>query len=120
MPLCRYDKISENRIVQGTLTRANTICQIERFRMSKAELRDPLYFPRYLHVLQPVMGGEDEAAEWAGRMKEMRLMMKANAQQTKAMIKEIDEKVEKASLKLRRLETLESQIADLQASVKPK
>jgi hypothetical protein len=53
-------------------------------------------------------------------MKEMRLMMKANAQQTKAMIKEIDEKVEKASLKLRRLETLESQIADLQASVKPK
>lgn len=106
--------------MQGTLTRANTICQIECFRMSKAELQDPLYFPRYLHVLQPVIGGEDEAAEWAGRMKEMRLMMKANAQQTKAMIKEIEEKVDKASLKLRRLETLESQISDLQASVKSK
>ena len=66
--------------MQGTLTRANTICQIERFRMSKAELQDPLNFPRYLHVLQPVMGGQDETAEWAGRMREMRLMMKANAQ----------------------------------------
>jgi hypothetical protein len=63
------------------------------------------------------MGGEDEAAEWAGRMKEMRLMMKANAQQTKAMIKEMDEKVDKASLKLRRLETLENQIAQLQATL---
>ena len=106
--------------MQGTLTRANTICQIERFRMSKAELQDPLNFPRYLHVLQPVMGGDDETAEWAGRMREMRLMMKANAQQTKVMIKEIDEKVEKASLQLRRLETLENQVADLQATVRPK
>eukprot|EP01043_Picozoa_sp_COSAG02_P053768 COSAG02_NODE_5987_length_3887_cov_2.044879_2_plen_87_part_00 len=86
--------------------------------MSKSELQDPLFFPRYLHVLQPVMVGEDEASEWAGRMKEMRLMMKANAQQTKAMIKELDEKVDKASVKLRRLETLETQIAQLQAAVK--
>ena len=82
-----YDRVRENEAVEGLLTRAAAICEIENSRLLRPNFRDVTLFPRFLHILKSKHAdseGGDDRAEWGGRVKALRRVVEQGAEQTRA------------------------------------
>ena len=79
-----YDRVRENEAVEGLLTRAIAICEIEESPYLRPNYNDRRLFPKFLHVLKNKHDADniiDNGNQWSGRIKALRNTMDVHQHQ---------------------------------------